>query len=345
MNRADLAEMYESATAPWKTFVVESHIDVGHLSDLSSALEGVVVETDDAFLHELRVLSDLRFFVDHLDGRFWSVHTASPTASAAPAIKHMIETRRELDFVWLPSSHLRHLWPGTPPRMLRSNFSDRRFLDDEREADTVAVQVTGRQAGRWIEGFAREAGEAVVAFDRSAVVVADPQFGYAKEAVNRLGTFSANGDSFSLHQEITRGVVERYRRIVDAAEQWSLRWHRHESGGGTLAGAPILIRFSRDIDDLERFAEALLSSREPFRLWGLVIESTESTVEATAVDLHVGHRLHIEIGRRWLRVHLYYGGCGNSIARLASNLQHHFDGALRFEDAALEDALSKGASA
>ena len=90
---------------------------------------------------------------------------------------------------------------------------------------------------------------------------------------------------------------------------------------------PIGIRFSRPIPDLPAFCEELFSSRAPFRLWGQpAITEDEALVEA--VDLHVGQRIGIELGHDWMRVYLYAGSCGNTVARLISNLQTRFDGAL-----------------
>jgi hypothetical protein len=41
-----------------------------------------------------------------------------------------------------------------------------------------------------------------------------------------------------------------------------------------------------------------------------------------------------------LRIHLYEGGCGNTVARLITNLQHHVDGALRLVDPQLQELMT-----
>ncbi len=107
-----------------------------------------------------------------------------------------------------------------------------------------------------------------------------------------------------------------------------------------MRGAPIMIEFSQPIPDMSLFLDELLSSRDPFRLWGLAEDLGEDTVAVEAVDLHVGQTLRLDITPRWLRVYLKAGGCGNSVARLATNLQHRFDGALRLVLDELQDALS-----
>jgi hypothetical protein len=117
-----------------------------------------------------------------------------------------------------------------------------------------------------------------------------------------------------------------------------------DDGGAQLYGAPVVLRFSRPIPDLELFLEQLFSAREPFRLWGIPQMSGDRTAEVEAVDLHVGQQLRFDVAPEWLRVYLSEGGCGNTVARLASNLQHHFDGALSIVDTALDAELRQLAS-
>ena len=105
-----------------------------------------------------------------------------------------------------------------------------------------------------------------------------------------------------------------------------------------MSGAPIVIKFSRPIEDIENFVDSMFSSREPLRFWG-VPRIEDGVAELEAVDLHVGELLRVDIGMNWLRVFLPQGGCGNSIVRLVSNLQHRFDAILSFADSELQAAL------
>jgi hypothetical protein len=107
----------------------------------------------------------------------------------------------------------------------------------------------------------------------------------------------------------------------------------------TFSGVPIGIRFSRQITDLAAFCEELFSARAPWRLWGQP-EISGDTALVDAVDLHVGQRLSIEVGAEWMRVYLPAGACGNTVARLISNLQAHFDSALSLAQPALQEATA-----
>ena len=185
-----------------------------------------------------------------------------------------------------------------------------------------------------------------VPFDGVEVALSDPDLGSVTEAVDRMGRFAVSGDSLDFHVQFVETVINRYRKLVELCEQRALAWaeldRSHSESGGRMSGAPIAIEFSRPIEDIENFVDSMFSSREPFRLWG-VPRIEDGVAELEAVDLHVGGLLRVDIGVNWLRVFLPQGGCGNSIVRLASNLQHRFDAILSFADAELQAAL-QGAS-
>jgi hypothetical protein len=177
-----------------------------------------------------------------------------------------------------------------------------------------------------------------VSFSNIEVDLNDPGLGPLRESVRRWGAFAAHGEQFTHHAQFVQMVIGRYARLVESIEALSLRFdplseanastlHDTDAGGASFSGMPTGIRFSRPIPDLPAFCEELFSSRAPFRLWGQpAVTEDEALVEA--VDLHVGQRIGIELGRHWMRVYLHAGSCGNTVARLISNLQTRFDGAL-----------------
>ncbi len=176
--------------------------------------------------------------------------------------------------------------------------------------------------------------------DRITIPIADDDFGFVNHAVNRRAHFVARGDSFALHQQVIADVIARYRAFVEAVEARTTRFVAlADDGGGTLQGTPIEISFSRPLPSIETLFEELFSSREPFRLWGLY-QADERYGECDAVDLHVGASLRIEAQSEFLRVQVYDGACGNTVARLVSNLQHRVDGALSLVDPELDALLT-----
>lgn len=344
ITRAQVSdELTMSAAAPTQTYVLEVHAEAG--PDLLGEMVGRenVRETDDAYLFGAQV-NDGTFWVDQIDDRFWSFHTADLSArDARSVLKSGVNSRRDIDWMWLPSAHLRNLWPGAVTKRVQTSFRGSQLVSSESPVRDLRVRLAGRNADQllsFIEGS--DDYRASVSFDSVQASILDPDFGYVEEAVARGGRFAVSGDSLELHLQFVRAVVARYRRLITLCEQRVIDFepfdHTEDDGGGTFTGSPIVVDFSRDIPNLEDFLAVLLSSREPFRLWGIPqIEGSHAEVEA--VDLHMGQRLRLEFGDQWMRVYLQPHSCGNTVVRLVSNLQHAFDGALSFRDPELEAAL------
>ncbi len=332
MNREILANDFAAATSRnrWKTFVLEAHPDNGVVQLLADAFTDSKVEaTDDVYLH--RLVGDVNFVVDHLDRRFWSFHTTVPSGDAAPYLRRIVSRRRDLDWMWLPSDHLRDIWLDVSPKLVATNFSAGRLTPTIGEVADLKLRVTGSAAGRVLKALG-DRFETAVPQSHVGINVVDEHFGSITEFVSHNGRFMASGGDFNLHQAIVRRVVDRYRRFVEGVERRALRWEELPEGGARPFGSPITLRFSWPIPDLDYFLDQLFSAREPFRLWGLPRRVGENLAEVEVVDLHVGQSLRFDMAAEWMRVYLFEGGCGNTVARLASNLQHHFDGALSIGD-------------
>jgi hypothetical protein len=352
-SRADLARFLPmNSSLPLKTFVLEVHTTEpeSYLEDLAG--RGNVDSSDDAFLSKVYIReSHGVLWVDRLNPRFWTFHTVMPAKDAAGWLNDKVETRRDLDWMWLPSDHLRRLSPGALSRKVRTVFDGERLVGPDDAAQDLKVQLTGRDAERLLDKIATlDSYRSAVSFDSVEVLIDDPDLGVLREAVKRHGSFAASGDSFVHHAQFVGAVVDRYSHLVESVERLALKFEPLESagkstrgvdeGGARYSGTPIGIKFSRHILDLPRFCAELFNSRAPFRLWGQpTIIDDIATVDA--VDLHVGQRVRIDVGSDWIRIYILAGSCGNTVARLISNLQSRFDSALRLTHAGLQGAVTR----
>jgi hypothetical protein len=350
VNRKTLEGQFLSqGAAPWKTFVMDVH-DHGEprefLGDVFGSAD--VQETDDQYLHSVSA-ERVEFVVDNLDGRFWSFHSASPAAHANALLRAAVARRRDLDFVWLPTAHLKMIQRGVPPNWIKTDFRGRAILPMS-AVQELSVKVRGREAQALLNVISQNHEfPYAVSVSQLGLDVNDVDLGSVREAIDRQALFVARGDSFVLHQSVVQSVVARYRGLVESAEQVAIGLEAigHDSeeseeneGGGRLVGGPIELTFSRPLTDIDMFIDGLLSSREPFRLWGIANDVSDDYTEIEAVDLHVGQRIRIEVSPNMIRVHLRQGGCGNTIARLVSNLQHHVDGGLSATDPTIQRHLA-----
>ena len=343
MNRRTLRVQFSTpGDTTWKTLVLEAHPGSLAPSEFLAEVFGAerVHATEDVHLHSLVLGDDVAFTVDDLDGRFWSFHSTSPTQPAVRAVQAKVSLRRDLDFVWLPTEHLRQVRPGSQPSFVKADFKGAatRPADDIQD---LSISVRGRHADRLLDTVSRNNGHGhAFSIDRITFPIEDGDFGYVEQALNRRAHFVARGDSFALHQQVVADVIARYRAFVEAVEARTMRFRSlGEPGGGTLSGSPIEICFSRPLPSLPALFDELFSSREPFRLWGMY-DVDDRYGECDAVDLHVGACLRLEAQPEFLRVQAYDGACGNTVARLVSNLQHHVDGALGIADPELDVLLN-----
>jgi hypothetical protein len=355
-SRSDLAQKVPlDGSVPAKSFVLEVHTDDPHTYLDEIAGRGNVEDTDDAFLSRVFAPPAAEFWVDRLEPRFWIFHTVGSSAAATAWLKERVESRRDTDWMWLPSAHLRYIAPYAAPRKVRTEFDGKRFVSSEDAARDLKVQLSGSHAERLLDKIADlPEYKSAVSFNTIEIDIDDPDLGPLRESVRRWGAFAAHGQQFAHHAQFVQLVIGRYAQLIESIEALAFRFsplhqlsasplgpdgNSHpmtttgsspgddDLGGASFAGIPIGIRFSRPIPHLPAFCEELFSSRAPFRLWGQpTITAEQASVEA--VDLHVGQRLSIELGRDWMRVYLHAGACGNTVARLISNLQTRFDGAL-----------------
>jgi len=364
-SRSDLSRMVPlDGAVPAKSFVLEVHTDDPHAYLAEIAGRGNVEDTDDAFLSRVFAPPAGEFWVDRLEPRFWVFHTIGSSTAAAAWLKDRVESRRDTDWMWLPSNHLRYIAPDALPRRVRTEFDGERLVSSDDAARDLKVQLSGSHAERLLDRIAAlPEYKSAVSFNSIEVDIDDPDLGQMRESVRRWGAFAAHGEHFTHHAQFVQLVIGRYARLIETIEALALRFEPlaemnagtlaadsisgtaaimggpgdDDLGGASFAGMPIGIRFSRPIPDLPAFCEELFSSRAPFRLWGQPFV-TEDGASVEAVDLHVGQRLSMELGYDWMRVYLHVGSCGNTVARLISNLQTRFDGALSLTHPGLQDA-------
>ena len=342
MNRQDLQSQFTAAGETWKTLVLEAHAGPATPTDYLAEVFGEerVGPTDDVHLHSVAADDDVVFTVDDLDGRFWSFHSTSATQSAVRSVRAKVSERRDLDFVWLPTQHLRRIRADSRPSFVKADFRGAATRTAE-DIQNLSISVRGQAADRLLDTVSGNDGHGhAFSIDRVTIPIEDEDFGFVEQAVNRQAHFVARGDSFALHQQVVAEVIARYRAFVEAVEERTTCFHSlSDDGGGRLSGVPIEIGFSRPLPSISSLFDELFSSREPFRLWGLY-SADERYGECDAVDLHVGASLRIEAQPEFLRVQVYDGACGNTVARLVSNLQHRVDGALHIVDPELNDLLT-----
>ena len=130
-------------------------------------------------------------------------------------------------------------------------------------------------------------------------------------------------------------LTRMYQQATESIERTA--WIQAETlslpgGGARLTGTPITFRFAEPLapQTLQRFVEAIFGhARNLFRLWGNPIWRSERFAYVHGVDLHLWEPIGLEFTPAYFRLYLPQDTCGNTVHRLARNLQRYVDPSLQ----------------
>jgi hypothetical protein len=272
---------------------------------------------------------ELGMVVDVLDPRFWLVHTTAPAGRVQQLLRSLVGRSTDMDWCWFPGSSIRRMQADGDTKWFKTDFrGDELLASQPVEARRLKVQLEGDQAQRLYELLAQtQEYKSSTALTAIAVRLGDGHLGWVDEAAYYRGRFVARGESFEVHLGFVSKWVQDYAATVRTIEtEHRISWSAASDGGAySFSGGPITVSLGRPIEDLDQFAAALFSCRDPFRLWAVPRSAGRDAIEAEVVDLHVGQQMRMDITREWIRVYLPENACGNTIMRLVSNLQHRYD--------------------
>lgn len=122
---------------------------------LLSQLDGIsqVSETDDAHFHRLHS-DEGDFFADTVDPHFWNPHSRLSAAVVGRMVQPVIQRRRDLDRLWLPTQHLTAAWPDAEGTGVHVPF-DARGLDPGGTTSATRLKLIGREVGSTFELLTR----------------------------------------------------------------------------------------------------------------------------------------------------------------------------------------------
>jgi hypothetical protein len=336
------ALMSEAVAAPSKADLIGGRVPPGHVK--TRVLEAHAVElSSEGVARLVRELGDrsglavepigdelwwvttdaMVAFLDTLNPRFWQLHSTSPADEVARVVRTAVAGDPRLDTAWLPKALLHepdgeHLW-------VKSAFEAEELLGSDVSTRRWRARFEGDTPEGLLELLRGTEYERAASLTGLGSLVSEPDIGEAVVVADYRGAFVTGQGDFSVAASAVWNLVRRYEQWVRELE------HRHrltsravETGGVLIEGDVATITFGRDVEDLDRLVEGLFSAKEPFRLWA-VPQRVEGGWFADVVDLHVGQPLRMDILPDRVRILLEPDTCGNTLARLVTNLQHRLD--------------------
>lgn len=328
---------FPKGRGPLKTYIVEAHAPDGTclqngdaadvLNQISKSTGLRVSKTDDKNLFDVRS-HQAGFFFDLLDSRFWVVHTMSNVDVAEEVLTTLVNKFPFIDYAWPSAELMRTLQTTGKSLGFTIDFDHTRLSSPSaaegdllRDPDAV---VKIRFGGTGAEALVRKLNEVVpnaMAFAMVKFSRTDSHSGsYIISELDQRGRLKAAGNSISLHLQTVSELLHQYKAFIVSIEK-AAKIHSSENGG--LEGSPILIEFPTPLRDFQGFVKALVSCREPLRMWGLVNPIRGDFVQIDGVDLHSSSRIRMDVTPEYLRIYLGPSSCGNTVARLLRNLQSH----------------------
>ena len=273
------------------------------------------------------------FFVDLIDTRFIVLHTLDDSTTADTFVDQaLVGSSPAFDRAWYSQGFLESVayaapvFEGWETRFHR--YSYQKGGDDaNRLPESFSVSETGMTALSDYETCKMAFDGKDVALD--AVLLRLTSSGsYGRARVKSDGKITARGNSFQCFLNLVTLVQGRYTQYVQRLEERYSLTYTQTSTGFRLKGQPFWVRFAKPVEGLQDFLAFMFSCARPFRLMGSPVWVNPSFARIRAVDLHVGKTINFEATPDYMRIYLPQGSCGNSLARIVSELQRHLDSRL-----------------
>lgn len=276
---------------------------------------------------------ELRFFIDATTNkRFWYGFSVSTSVALDRWFEMIVRSHVSLDNIWIWPEFLEKIQSEGEPRGFGLDYDFRKFEDTDSDSTTyLKMQL-------WGGADTAEVYQLLKSSSMSSKTVlskirlkrysefTDDKSSFALQEVRYNGKFSAKGTDFGLHVATMQSVRRRYEEKITSIEKnYSLKWMEKSKGDLILDGYALHFIPQQFELPVTKFCEKVFDGTAPFRLMGLAMDIGNHGMVVDAVDLHTGGELSIEVYPDIITVYLPEKTCGNSIARLFTNLQHYFN--------------------
>ena len=353
----------EADTSLLKTYLVEAHrLRAANHDRTLATIRAAFIPGLLGRPTRIRETEDDRFFniqfgredqavlhVDASNPRFWLIHSTARSTEVDPLIQKLVNNTSEFDHVWLPIQLLSRIAGLGSLRGLGLDYDRRPVPDVDFEGEHAPMQFLKMQLwgnrAREVLGILRQPGAFADSTTLSKVKVKyflnqnDQAFCIADMKYD--GKVTGRGTSYQSYIALVTNLYRDYiRRIEDYEQRFTVKFESVRDRV-RVDGEPLNIQFTQPLPNLEAFCDRVFSGSNPFRLMGLPVRTGRNSFRVNAIDLHVGRRIGFELSPEFMRVYLAPGGCGNSLARLYTNLQHHYNSQIEAVDGSELPAFSE----
>ncbi|WP_054751917.1 hypothetical protein [Piscibacillus salipiscarius] len=290
-----------------------------------------VIETEDENLLSVN-FRDGHLFIDVMNPRFWVIHTAIK-AEHSDLFHSILLKQKNMDSVWLPIPFLKDLVKYGEiygigmsfTELLNREERDKLLFENQ---DTLKLDIRRLYVKEMLQALTHSELRMAAGLNKISILnySDEDSDNYIIDDITYAGKITGRGTSFSKHLFLTHNVLEEYENSVNLIEDnFSFNY---DLDSYKISGAPITINLNRKNINIYKLVETLFSGKKPFQLWGIPDWRSENYCYVSAVDLHLGNfgkQIHFEITSSTIKVILPKSSCGNSVARLITNIHQSID--------------------
>jgi len=293
-----------------------------------------IFDTEEEHFFKLEI-EDVVFYLDAVkDQRFWMIHTPYKTEDVDKRINKFIDSFSHFDKIWLTNNLMNNTQKYTTWNSISLKHDEPSKIEEEQqEQENISFKI-GRASQSKIlklmdmldqsEDFRYSTGICRLSVKVHSKYSDRPVI----DDIKYDGKFSTRGSDFNDHLWLINKIYSNYKeQVINVEDNFSLSYNKKR-----LEGLPINIKFSRRDLDVHFLIKYIFSGTNPFKLWGFPKELSKGYYKILGLDLHkgnLGNKINFEMTSEFIRIYLPKGNCGNTIARLISNIQRHIDSKIK----------------
>lgn len=329
-NELQDTEEEELPSKSLRSYIIESNTSLESISPDNFEIK--ISSTKDDTLKILDVKdknnNKIKFYVDLIDNRFFVFHSFGEKNIIEGFMNDLINRKGgNFDYPWFFNKFMDKVSSLGANDSFTVKFRNEFLLSDKEISDIgkFSMRFWGN-SGRERLNEIREKTSLKTGTSLSNVgIKVGGKYSFIKDNISFIGSLTAiQGNSIGEHFFIVNKIKSMYSQIINKIESHSISYD-FSGNKIKIKGEPILIEFEKEIENLDFFIKTLVSSKNPFRIWGLPEVIDDDYISVKGIDLHTGDKINFEVSPNWMRIYLPKGSCGNIIARLLTNIQHYFD--------------------
>lgn len=297
-------------------------------------------ETHDEHLVSISTIFG-EIYLDITNPRFWIMNSAVKAKQSDMIFRNILK-EESMDNIWLPSTFINDLDKygklyglGVSYTELLKQESPYAEIDSYFENDDkLTLNIKKLNTTKMLNVLQQSDFKENIAISKISLLkyeenLAGGQSDFIVDDITYFGKFTAKGTSYAKHSHLVNSIFNEYgEKVKDLEKNFAFQYLDLEDENNSIEGRVLNLIFGRKNIDIVRLVDLLVSGSKPFRLWGIPSWESKSRCLVRVLDLHNGNfakSMDLDITPADIKIILPKGACGNTLARLVTNIHQNID--------------------